>query len=255
MISEKQATNRLLTPEQAADLLQVSKRTMYEWLRNGEIPSERIGDRLIRVRESDVLSPDARTYFEQGCNFANHPETVDRAEEFFNKAISLNPRYFLAYFNLGRMLFTWSHFHRAMEPMKKAIDLNPCFPAYMNLGMNCNRGSMFREAEVALRKALELEPTNSIAHHELGVAIMMTSFYDKERMLEAVGHFRKALEAEAKPGNLAPKNEMSAYFLGHSLVLHLQDFNGALLLAQEIQETFPDTAKQIRFLVELNSRR
>ncbi len=102
-------TNKLLTPEQAADLLQVSKRTIYEWLRNGEIPSERIGDRLIRIRESDVLSPDVRSYFEQGCKLSHHPESVERAADFFNKAIELNPRYTLAYFEMGRMFYSWLH--------------------------------------------------------------------------------------------------------------------------------------------------
>ncbi|MBX3281023.1 MAG: excisionase family DNA-binding protein [Acidobacteria bacterium] len=248
---ESKSTTKLLTPEQAAAVLQVSKRTMYEWLRNGEIPSERIGDRLIRIRESDVLSPDARTYFEQGCNLANHPETVDRAEECFNKAISLNPRYFLAYFNLGQMFLIWSHYHRAIKPMKKAIELNPCFPAYMNLGLIYIGGSMFKEAEEPLRKALELQPTNPRAHHEIGVSIMMTAFNEPERMREAVMHFRKALETETKSDPLPTKNEMSARFLGEVLVLNLQDYNGARLFAQEIQETFPTITKRIHFLVEL----
>lgn len=240
-------THKLLTPEQAADLLQVSKRTMYEWLRNGEIPCERIGDRLIRVRETDILSPDARTFFEQGCKLAHHPETVERAAEFFNKAIALNPRYMLAYFQLGTMFYEWSHFGRAIEPLKKAIELNASFPAYMNLGMNCNRAGWFKDAGQALRKAVELEPTNADAHHELGVSLMMSSFHDKEGMLEAVQHFRQAIDNGSG-------HELSADFLGRSLVLHLRDFAAAAAFADEIQERFPNTAEQIRFLIKLNSR-
>ena len=242
-----EVTNKLLTPEQAAELLQVSKRTMYQWLRNGEIPSERIGDRLIRVRESDVLSPDARIYFEQGCKLAQDPETVFRAEVLFNKAIAINSHYWLAYFELGRMFYTWGHYHQAVEPMKRGIALNPSFPAYMNLGMNCNRGWMHKEAEIALGKAVELQPNSATAQYELGVSIMMSAFSERERMPEAVEHFRKSLEND-------PNHELSAYFLGHALVLHLQDYRGALSFSEEIEQTFPDTAKHIRFLVELNAR-
>lgn len=238
-------TNKLLTPEQAAELLQVSKRTMYEWLRNGEIPCERIGDRLIRVRENDVLSPDVRTYFEQGHQLAQNPATVDRAEEFFKKAIALNPKYALAYFALGTMFYQWSHFSRAVEPLKKAIELNPSFPAYMTLGMNYNLWGRYEDAEETLLKALEIEPNSSAVHYEIGCAIMMTAFHDEKRMKEAVEHFRKTLESESAP-------ELSAHFLGQALVLHLRDFQGALKFADELKNRFPNTTEHIKSLVELN---
>src|SRR6185503_21245148 len=90
-----ESSSRLLTPEQAADVLQVSKRTMYEWLRRGEIPSVKFGDRLVRVRERDVLTPDVRLLFEQGMQLVNSPTTVEQAAKFFEKAIRLNPRYAL----------------------------------------------------------------------------------------------------------------------------------------------------------------
>ncbi len=245
--SQTEITNKLLTPEQAAELLQVSKRTMYEWLRNGEIPCERIGDRLIRIRENDLLSPDVRVYFEQGCKLAQHPSTVDRAAEFFYKAIELNPRYALAYFELGRMFYQWSHFDRAIEPLKKAIELNPTFPAYMNLGMNCYRGVMYDEAEKAFRKALELEPACAVAHFELGCVIQITSFYDKTRLIEAIEHFRTALENQ-------PNYNLAARHIGEILVLRFKDFEGAIIFANEIEETFPDIAKHTRLLVQLNLR-
>jgi len=240
-------TNKLLTPEQAADLLQVSKRTIYDWLRNGEIPSERIGERLIRVREKDILSPDARTFFEQGCKLAQDPKTVERAAEFFNKAIALNPRYFLAYFELGRMYYVWSHYYKAIDPLKKAIEINPSFPAYMNLGMNCNKGGMHDEAKEALRKAVEIAPNSAVAHHELGFSIMITSFNDKERQREAADHFHKALIIQ-------PSYNQSAYHLGVTLALHLNDYDRALSFADEIEETFPEIANHVRLLVKLNRK-
>jgi excisionase family DNA binding protein len=243
-------TNKFLTPEQAAELLQVSKRTVYEWIRNGEIPSERIGDRLIRIRESDVLSPDVRTYFEQGCKLSHQPETVELAAEFFNKAIKLNPRYMLAYFELGRMLYSWSHYCRAIEPLKKAIELNPSFPAYLNLGMNYNRYGMHREAEESLRKAIEIFPNHALAHFELGYSQMMISLIEHnepKNAKESIANFSKALEIQ-------PDYKQAADYIGSTLVLRLRDYDGASSFANKIEQTFPDVAEHIRLLINLNRR-
>lgn len=48
MVDEK-----LLTPEQVADRLQVTVQTIYTWLRSGFLPSIKIG-RLWRIRPSDL---------------------------------------------------------------------------------------------------------------------------------------------------------------------------------------------------------
>lgn len=237
--------DRLLTPEQAAEILQISKRTMYEWLRKGEIPHERIGDRLIRIREKDILSSNARVLFEQACRLAEDPETVNQAANFFEKAILINRHYALAYFELGRMLYGWGHHIRAVEPLKKAVELNPSFPANMNLGLNFSRLGRFSEAETAFRNAVDLVPNHAQANHELGCSIMMQSYHDSRRTLEAVNLFRRALK-------LNPEYELSAHFLGQTLVLRLRDFEGARQFADSIKESLPDTADHIRLLIALN---
>ncbi|HEU4713869.1 MAG TPA: tetratricopeptide repeat protein [Pyrinomonadaceae bacterium] len=157
----EESSSRLLTPEQA-DLLQVSTRTMYEWLRRGEIPSVKFGNRLVRVRERDVLTPDVRLLFEQGMQLVHSPNTVEQAARFFEKAIRLNPRYTLPHFELGRMYYAWGHYHKAIEPLKKAIELNPeAVASHINLGMNYNHAGIYRDAEEVLRQALEIVPRSN----------------------------------------------------------------------------------------------
>ncbi len=234
-------TSRLLTPEQAADVLQVSKRTMYEWLRKGEMPSVRIGERLVRVRESDVLTPDVRGFLEQGLQLSHHPATVEQAAAFFEKAIRLNPRYTLAYFHLGTMYYEWSHYHKAIEPLKKAIELNPEMPAsYINLGMNYNLAGMYRNAEEVLRQALKIVPDQTQAHYDLGFALMQ-----QRRTKEAVRHFRAAVRSN-------PQNIMAYHFLGHVLVIHLNDLAGARKLVRELAPLHPDQAEHLEHLISLN---
>ena len=220
----------------------------HDFREQNELASEEIGSSFINPRESNILSPEAKTYFVQGYQFAQSPMTVDRAEECFKKVIELHPKYTLAYFELGRMFYEWSHFQRAVEPLKQAIALNPSdFTAYMILGRNCGMGGMYEEAEKALRKAIELEPTSASAHFELGRLLLLASFYKTKRFPESLGHFQKALEYQ-------PNHKAAAKKIGEILVLHLYNYGEALLFADEIEQNFPDTAKHIRFLVELNYR-
>jgi excisionase family DNA binding protein len=237
-----ESSGKLLTPEQAADLLQVSKRTMYEWLRRGEIPSVKLGDRLVRVRERDVLTPDVRLLLEQGLQLAHSPHTVDQAARFFEKAIRLNPRYTLAYFHLGTMYYEWSHFQKAVEPLKKAIELNPeMASSYINLGMNYNLAGMYRDAEEVLRQALQIVPDQTQAHYDLGFALMQQG-----RRKEAIKHYREAVKSN-------PQNIMAYHFLGYSLVVHEHDLVAARKLLEELAPLHPQQAEELAHLISLNA--
>ena len=44
---------KLLTPEQVAERLQVTERTVYGWLRRGNLPALKLG-RLWRIRPEDL---------------------------------------------------------------------------------------------------------------------------------------------------------------------------------------------------------
>ena len=49
----KQPLPQFLTPEEVADLLRVSRRTVYNWLRAGQLPAIRIG-KVWRIRREDL---------------------------------------------------------------------------------------------------------------------------------------------------------------------------------------------------------
>ena len=46
---------KLLTPEQVAERLQVTERTVYGWLRRGKLPALKLG-RLWRIRSEDLAA-------------------------------------------------------------------------------------------------------------------------------------------------------------------------------------------------------
>jgi len=61
--------DKLLTSDQVAEILQVSRSFAYQLMRSGKITALRIGDRAIRVRESDLMD-----YLDQS---AFHENLVD----------------------------------------------------------------------------------------------------------------------------------------------------------------------------------
>ena len=52
-IANTDSMERLLSPQQFADLLSISRWTVYAWLQEGKIRSVKIG-RLVRIPESEV---------------------------------------------------------------------------------------------------------------------------------------------------------------------------------------------------------
>jgi tetratricopeptide (TPR) repeat protein len=236
---------RLLTAEQATQILYVSNQQMDEWIRNGEIRSQESEDGLTRVFESEIINAEAQSCFQRGCELAGSPHTVDEAAWYFKKAIGDNPRFNLAYFELGRMYYTWGRYYEAEEPLKKSIELNPCFPALMNYACNCFQWGRFSDAEQLFRSALEIVPDHADAMYKLAFCIMITSFYRPDRLRVAIKYYRKALE-------LCPEQEMAAWFLGETLVLHLHAFEEARAFAEEIQDRFPYTCQHVRRIIELS---
>lgn len=61
------ADEKLLTPDQVAERLQVSVQTIYTWMRSGYLPSVKMG-RLWRVRPNDL-----EDFIKQQKTKDNHP--------------------------------------------------------------------------------------------------------------------------------------------------------------------------------------
>jgi excisionase family DNA binding protein len=212
-----QNPDRLLTSEQAAELLQVSKRTMYEWLRTGQVPGVQMGVKLWRVREGDILTPGVRGLLEQGL-ICDANCRVQEGAVHFRKALELNPRYNLANLCLGNMYYRWSHYGEAEGPLKKAIELNPEWIApYGILGLNYNHWGNYLGAEEMFRKTVELSPDHAESYYQLGYSLLQQFSVDKNK--EAILALRKAVDLDAR-------HIMAHYFLVELLIKE-RDFYSA----------------------------
>ncbi|HEY7940128.1 MAG TPA: helix-turn-helix domain-containing protein [Acidimicrobiales bacterium] len=64
-MAQSPARSRFLTPQEVADMLRVSKMTVYRLINSHELPSVRIG-KSFRLREDDVDRYLAERYTEAG---------------------------------------------------------------------------------------------------------------------------------------------------------------------------------------------
>jgi tetratricopeptide (TPR) repeat protein len=139
------------------------------------------------------------------------------------------------------MYYAWGHFQKAIEPLKKAIELEPeAVASHINLGMNYNHAGMYGDAEQVLRQALEIVPDQTQAHYDLGFALLQ-----QQRTKEAIEHFRAAVKSN-------PQNVMAYHFLGYSLVVHEHDLFAAKKLLKELESLHPAQAKELERLISLN---
>lgn len=63
---------KIYTPEEIAERLQVQERTVYGWLRSGKLKGSKLG-RLWRIRESDVVA-----FLEEAATTKRAPRDEDQ---------------------------------------------------------------------------------------------------------------------------------------------------------------------------------
>ena len=117
------------------------------------------------------------------------------AEQYYLKAIELNPQYADAYNNLGLLLSEDENRKtEAEEHYRKAIELDPQEAvAYYNFGLFLSEDENRKtEAEEYYRKAIELNPQDANAYYNFGLFLSK----DENRKTEAEEYYRKAIELD-----------------------------------------------------------
>ncbi len=128
---------------------------------------------------------------------------VEEARESFSKALSVDPRYEEAYYNLGGTL-VHENPTEAIELLSKAVELDPQFAlAHCELGWVLRRLERYPEAELHLRQAVELDDSDGLAHVYLGNLLWTLSDLDA-----AEKEFKKAVE-------VSPNESLPHWCLAH----------------------------------------
>lgn len=114
----------------------------------------------------------------------------EEAIECYDKAIEINPNFFLAWGNKGLALFNLKRYEEAMECFDKIIDIEPRdFQGYENKGRALLNLKKNEEAIRCFDKAIELKPTSWVLWDNKGRAL-----FNLQKFEEAIECFNKALE-------------------------------------------------------------
>jgi Flp pilus assembly protein TadD len=124
------------------------------------------------------VSPKARKELDK-ANDAMAQHDWKKANEHLQKAIAVDPRYALAYNNLGVLYARTDDPVKEREALEKAISLDDHFvAAYVNLAKLCLREKNFPQAETLLEKSASAEPNNPENLMLLADAQYMDRHYD-----------------------------------------------------------------------------
>lgn len=85
---------------------------------------------------------------------------LDKAKQYYERALKLNPRYAEARNNLGAAYYAGKSFRRAIAAYKRALEIQPRSSSFhMNLGMAYFARKMEKEAMDEYQTALQIDPT------------------------------------------------------------------------------------------------
>ena len=122
---------------------------------------------------------------------------TDEAIEGYRAALALNPGYFEALSDLGRLLMETERFADAVEPLRQAAALRPNHvPLLLDLAQCLARSGQLDQAAEVLDRASEREPNNPIIHNSLGMIFAMRRDFSR-----AAQQFGRAVELD--PGSSA----------------------------------------------------
>jgi TolB-like protein/DNA-binding winged helix-turn-helix (wHTH) protein len=139
-------------------------------------------------------------------------DSLQTAEQYFQKAIDSDPNYAAAYSGLAdcNSGLAWHGFKspsdaltKAYPAARKAVELDPqSAEAHASLGLVLSHSWNWTQAEAEFKRALELDPQDANAHHWYGDYLSIRGRHD-----EALSEARRALE-------LDPLNLMISTWVG-----------------------------------------
>ncbi len=123
-------------------------------------------------------------------------ENIDKAIEFFNKAVELDQNFTMAHFSLGSMLLKKGDYGSAEIELQKAIELDSEFySAYFNLGEVYRNQKKNDLAMLAYKKAIEINPKWGYPYFGIGMI-----YFDQDKLQDAELQFNQAIKYSPEIG-------------------------------------------------------
>jgi protein O-GlcNAc transferase len=171
-----------------------------------------------------------------------HLDLMDEAQTSFRKALSLDPAYEEAYYNLATVVRNENK-AEAISLLEKALEIDPDYAlAHREMALLLRMSKRFLEAEYHLHRAIEIAPRDGWAYIYLGNLLWAT-----KRLPEAERAFRKAME-------VWPQQSVSYWSLAYYLEVTGQSEEARELYRKAIEIDPSDLQANWRFANYLKDR-
>ncbi|MEG4087092.1 tetratricopeptide repeat protein [Microcoleus sp. POL10_C6] len=137
------------------------------------------------------ISQEAIEFYNQGVEH-DYKGDLEGAIVAFEKALEIDSKYHLAWYNLGNTLKDLGRYKEAIAAFKKVLEIDPKYHhAWYGQGATLNALGRYRKAIAAFEKALEIDPKDHYPWNGLGNALSFLGRYTK-----AIAAYEKALEID-----------------------------------------------------------
>lgn len=144
---------------------------------------------LIKIKEADRTAQD---WLLLG-NILQDQEKNSDAIFMYQRAITLDPKFYKPYYNLGNIYLDEEKPRLAIENYRKANKLNNVFPyAYYNLGCAYLKTGEIKKAKIAFLKAIEIKNTVPDFHYNLAYTYKMLN--NPKLSKQYLGFYNKLIE-------------------------------------------------------------
>ncbi len=122
---------------------------------------------------------------------------TDKAIAGLEKALEVDEKFVAAHASLGVVFLKLEQYDQALEHLQKAARLDPTSaPVYTNASIALFSVHRFHDAEAAARAAIRLDAGDPLAHHILGLSLMLTDRHTEE----ALTSLRHAAKSSPRAG-------------------------------------------------------
>ena len=164
-------------------------------------------------------------------------EKLDEAIAAFKQAVAIDPSIASAYNNMGIVLYKQGKLEEALKAYEKALAIQPNFAeAFNNLGNTLKKQKKFQESIEAYEKALNIKPAFFEALNNMGLALANLNKFD-----EAIEAYQKALTVNPDYFEAISNMGLALYKQG-KLLEAVEAYQKALAIGPDTAEIYNDMA-------------
>ncbi|BGE82258.1 tetratricopeptide repeat protein [Staphylococcus petrasii] len=220
----------------------VNQETIYEWIKEGQL-EQALQALFNNIEEAPNV---VENYINAGIVLADAGE-VEKAERFFQKAITIDDKNGAVYYNLANLYYNQDRYQEAIKLYQLALkhDMDKVDTNYM-IGMAFNQLDSHREAMPFLMTAAELDENNDAeVQFQYGLVLCHLELFK-----EAIKQLNKVLTIDSKHVDALYNLGLATYMETENVDEAIVYFDKAIeidpkhLLSQHAKQTFQSLKAQ-----------